>query len=146
LNKKFFFIVSAIPILPLANVIIDSISGIKGIDSEPSVPIGGGIILKNVAMRNIYKNFTCFVRYNYQTKYIYMAKSRHRKKHKKKVNARKQKVIGDKNRVKRVQREMYEQIMLEMQNGEFDGTFNVPTEGEENTEINETDNDIELEL
>jgi len=71
-----------------------------------------------------------------------MAKSRHRKKHKQKVNSRIEKKVGDENRIKRVQREMYEQIVREMKNGKFEGTPEVPNT--ENTKID--DNDIELEL
>ena len=78
-----------------------------------------------------------------------MPKSRHRKNHKKKAQARKVKLQAEKNRQKKAQREMYEQIMMEMQKGNFDNTQGVPTEGIEDANTNDVSTDIgdiELEL
>jgi len=49
-----------------------------------------------------------------------MAKSKHRKKHKKKIAARKQKIQSQKNKMKKFQDDFYQQIMKEKENGAFD--------------------------
>lgn len=72
-----------------------------------------------------------------------MAKSKKRggeKAHRKRVQKRNQRVQGDKNRIQKVQREMLEQIMAEMQEGSFDDT-----QGVTGSEV-ESNEDIELEL
>ncbi|CAG7580505.1 MAG: hypothetical protein SLAVMIC_00449 [uncultured marine phage] len=78
-----------------------------------------------------------------------MPKSKNRKNHKKKVQARNQRIRANQNRMKKIQREMLEQIMMETQQGKFEDTEKLPdVEGSETTG-NETDSDIgdiELEL
>ena len=55
-----------------------------------------------------------------------MPKSKNRKNHKKKVQARNNRIQAQKKRVEKMQREMFEQIMQEAQKGEYENTEQLP--------------------
>lgn len=76
-----------------------------------------------------------------------MPKSRKRggvKKHKKRVKSRNEQKIAREKRIQKIQREMFEKIMLEKDSGAFDETKSLDVDSE--TEDSGSDSNNELEL
>lgn len=77
-----------------------------------------------------------------------MPKSKHRKKHSKKIKARKERALQEKRRTNKIQREMFNQIQREMLDGKFNEenlkSANVDVIDDVNNDINIDDLDLEI--